>query len=340
MLQTGRGLDLHDKPLGTQHGRELWLEDLHRNLAVVFQVLREVNRCHTTRAKVAFDAVPPIQGCVEPVCYLVHGQENAGRTLPCASTNQRGSLISVLSSALDSAETRRSATGGWRPAAYDGIVSTTPAFRLRAILLLALVAALLVLAWSDPVHVAVLQVFEVAKGIIEQHPLLGAALFVGLSGLAAMLAFFSSAVLVPAAVYAWGPVGCAALLWAGWMLGGLASYGLAWRFGEPVMRWLAPGRAIDRYQAKICEEVSFGFILLFQLALPSEIPGLVLGLARFPLQRYLAALAIAELPYAIVTTLLGASFVARDFRLLLALGALAAVTAVLLGRALRKRLQS
>jgi uncharacterized membrane protein YdjX (TVP38/TMEM64 family) len=205
--------------------------------------------------------------------------------------------------------------------------------------LLGLVAGLGVLAWSDPVHSAVLQVFEEAKQIIEVHPLLGAVLFTVLSALAAMLAFFSSAVLVPPAVYAWGPVACAALLWAGWMLGGLASYGLAYHFGERVMRWLAPGRSIEKYLARIREKVTFGFILLFQLALPSEIPGLVLGLARFPLERYLLALAIAELPYAIGTTLLGASFVSRQFGLLLALGVFAAISAALLGRALRKRLQ-
>lgn len=214
-----------------------------------------------------------------------------------------------------------------------------PTFRIRAILLLGLVAGLLVLALSDPVHRAVLEVFEEAKVIIEDHPVLGAALFLGLSAIAAMLAFFSSAVLVPPAVYAWGPVTCAALLWAGWMLGGLASYGLAYRFGEPVMRWMAPGKSIERYQARIRENVSFGFILLFQLALPSEIPGLVLGLARFPLSRYLMALALAELPYAIGTTLLGASFVSRRFGLLLSLGVVAAVSALLLGRALRKRLR-
>ena len=201
-----------------------------------------------------------------------------------------------------------------------------------------LVAGLIVLAWSDPVHRAVLQVFDAAKAIIEQHPILGAAVFTVLSALAAMLAFFSSAVLVPAAVYAWGPIVCTVLLWAGWMLGGLASYGLAHRFGEPVMRWLAPGKSIARYRAKIREEVSFGFILLFQLALPSEIPGLVLGLAHFPLERYLMALAIAELPYAVVTTLLGASFVSRRFGLLISLGAGAALTAFFLGRAFRKRL--
>lgn len=213
-----------------------------------------------------------------------------------------------------------------------------PTPRLRAILLVALVATLLVLAWSDPVHRAVLQVFEESKVLITEHPFLGAVLFVVLSALAAMLAFFSSAVLVPAAVYAWGPVTCTALLWAGWMLGGVASFGLAYWFGEPVLRWLAPGKAIDQYQEKIREKASFGFILLFQLALPSEIPGLVLGLARFPLERYLLALAIAELPYAIGTTLLGASFVSRRFGLLLSLGALAALAAVFLGRAFRRRL--
>lgn len=213
-----------------------------------------------------------------------------------------------------------------------------PTYRVRAIVLVAMVAGLLVLSLSAPVHQAVLEVFEAAKTIMADHPILGPAVFVVLSALAAMLAFFSSAVLVPAAVYAWGPVVCAALLWAGWMLGGLVSYGLAYRYGRPVMRWLAPGRSVARYRRRIRREASFGFILLFQLALPSELPGLVLGLARFPLRRYLAALAVAELPYAVGTTLLGASFVSRKFGLLLSLGAVAALAAVLLGRAFRKRL--
>jgi uncharacterized membrane protein YdjX (TVP38/TMEM64 family) len=215
-----------------------------------------------------------------------------------------------------------------------------PSHRVRAIVLVVMVVGLIALALSGPVHNAVLQVFEAAKSIIEEHPFAGAGLFVVLSALAAMLAFFSSAVLVPPAVYAWGPAVCAALLWAGWMLGGLASYALAYRFGEPVMRWLAPGKSLEKYQAKIRKRVTFGFILLFQLALPSEIPGLVLGLAHFPLDRYLLALAIAELPYAIGTTMLGASFVSRQFGLLITLGATAVVAAVFLGRAFRKRLRS
>lgn len=211
--------------------------------------------------------------------------------------------------------------------------------RMRAILLVMLGAALIALAWSDMVHQAVLQVFEAAKVVMAEHPVVGPPLFVLLSALAAMLAFFSSAVLVPAAVYAWGPWVCTALLWLGWLIGGVASYGLAYRFGRPVLRWLAPGRAITTYQRRLRKEASFGFILLFQLAMPSEIPGLVLGLAHFPLERYVLALAIAELPYALGTTLLGASFVSRQFGLLVSLGAIAALAAVVLGRAFRARLK-
>jgi uncharacterized membrane protein YdjX (TVP38/TMEM64 family) len=210
--------------------------------------------------------------------------------------------------------------------------------RMRAILLVMLGAGLIALAWSDMVHQAVLQVFEAAKVVMAEHPVIGPPVFVLLSALAAMLAFFSSAVLVPAAVYAWGPWVCTALLWLGWMLGGVASYGLAYRFGRPVLRWLAPGRSVTHYQRRLRKEASFGFVLLFQLAMPSEIPGLVLGLARFPFERYVLALAIAELPYALGTTLLGASFVSRQFGLLLSLGAVAALAAVVLGRAFRARL--
>lgn len=210
--------------------------------------------------------------------------------------------------------------------------------RTRAIILVVLVIGLAALATSDAVHAALLQVFEAAREVMDGHPIMGPALFIVLSAVAAMLAFFSSAVLVPAAVYAWGPYPTAAMLWFGWILGGLASYGLAYRFGRPVLRWLAPGRSLARYQRLIRREGSFGFVLLFQLALPSEIPGLVLGLARFPLRRYLAALALAELPYAVGTMALGASFVSRRIGLMLSLGAVAAIVAVLLGRSFRRRI--
>ena len=171
----------------------------------------------------------------------------------------------------------------------------------RALALVVLVVALIALAWSDAMHGAALRLLEASKAIIAGHAIAGPLVFIAIAAVSAMLAFFSSAILVPAAVVAWGPVPSALLLWAGWMLGGLASYGVARRLGRPVLHRLAPWRSLAPYEQRIARDTPFGVVLLFQLALPSEIPGYVLGLMQYPLRRYLLALAIAELPYAVGT---------------------------------------
>jgi uncharacterized membrane protein YdjX (TVP38/TMEM64 family) len=61
-------------------------------------------------------------------------------------------------------------------------------------------------------------------------------------------------------------------------------------------------------------------VLLLQLALPSEIPGYLLGLLRYRFWRYIAALALAELPYALATVYIGASFIERRTYALVAVG--------------------
>jgi uncharacterized membrane protein YdjX (TVP38/TMEM64 family) len=66
-------------------------------------------------------------------------------------------------------------------------------------------------------------------------------------------------------------------------------------------------------------------VLLWQLVLPSEIPGYVCGWLGVPRRTYLAAVAVAEIPYAIGAVLLGESVVKRHTGWLLALGMLAAV---------------
>lgn len=205
-------------------------------------------------------------------------------------------------------------------------------------MLVVLLVALAVLASSGAVHPAILRFFESSNRIIAQHSTAGPVVFVVLAALSAMLAFFSSAVLVPPAVFAWGPALVGLLLWLGWMLGGMASYTLARLLGRPVVRRLVSVRSLAHYEERLTRGAPFSLVLLFQLALPSELPGYVLGLVRYPPGRYLAALAIAELPYAVGTMLLGESFVERRIGLLVSLGAAAVIAGVLLARALRRRL--
>lgn len=189
----------------------------------------------------------------------------------------------------------------------------------RAVLLVIGCAALIWLTMSDALHEALLGVLDAGKATIAAHPYAGPILFVLLSALSAMLAFVSTAILVPVAVYAWGEWVCMALLWLGWILGGITAYGIGRGLGPRVVRWLTAQQALQRVQARVQEDASFGLVLLFQLGVPSEIPGYALGLARYDVRKYLAALAIAELPYAFITVHLGASFLERHIGTILVL---------------------
>lgn len=187
-------------------------------------------------------------------------------------------------------------------------------------------------------HAVLLRFFDAAGAVIAAHPLAGAVVFVLLSALSAMLAFVSSAVLVPAALATWGRWACLLLLWVGWMLGGTGAWVTARYLGRTAVRRLASAATLARYEARVGAHASFGFILLFQLALPSEIPGYVLGLARAPLRRYLPALALAELPFAAGAVFLGEGFLARQLPLLAGVGALGVALSVWAFHTLHRRL--
>lgn len=207
----------------------------------------------------------------------------------------------------------------------------------RAVLLVALVAGLIALGRSDTLHRELLDVLEAAKGVMAAYPLLGPLAFILLSALSALLAAVSSTVLIPAAIYAWGAPLTMLMLWVGWSLGGLLSYTIARTFGRRVLRWMVSERTLARYQHLLDKRPRFLSVLLLQLTLPSEIPGHLLGLARYPLSRYLAALMLAELPYAIGAVLLGVGFVERDTATLVAVCLVGAVALLVLVRVIRAR---
>jgi uncharacterized membrane protein YdjX (TVP38/TMEM64 family) len=208
-------------------------------------------------------------------------------------------------------------------------------------LALGLATALLVLvATSDQLHGALIDLFEAADEVIERHPVAGPVAFVLLATISAMLAFFSSGVLVPAGIVAWGRVGTFALLWLGWTLGGIASYAAARWLGRPAISVLGARPQLSRWEAALSRHASFRVALLFQLAVPSEVPGYVLGFLRFPFRRYLGALLVAELPFAAGTVLLGASFLGRQKTLIVAIGLVGVLGSLLAFRALHRRVDA
>ncbi len=72
MLEIGGRLYFLDEPLGTEDGGEFGPQDFDRHLAVVLQVLGEVDRGHAARAEFFLDGVAVGKGVFEAVEGVGH----------------------------------------------------------------------------------------------------------------------------------------------------------------------------------------------------------------------------------------------------------------------------
>lgn len=207
-------------------------------------------------------------------------------------------------------------------------------------MLLFSVFGLAALLSTDTVRETLDEALTIAAPLLTGHPLIGPILFVLLSALSSLLVFFSSAVLVPVAVYAWGNVATIFLLWCGWLMGGTATYAIGRTFRKPLLPTRRSASAMAAYLDRMPAHLGWPLVFLLQLALPSEVPGYLCGFLRVRFRVYITAVAVAEIPYSVGTVLLGDSIVHARPGWLIVLGLAAAV---LLGGAallLRTRLRS
>ena len=72
MAHRRRGLDLHHESLGAEHRCEFGLQHLDRDLAVMLQVLGEIDRRHAPSPELALDAVAARQSGGESVWSAAH----------------------------------------------------------------------------------------------------------------------------------------------------------------------------------------------------------------------------------------------------------------------------
>ncbi len=209
----------------------------------------------------------------------------------------------------------------------------------RAVVLLLLVGVVALVVASHAVYDRLGALTATAANYVEHHSVAGMIVFVVLSTFSAMLAFFSTAVLVPVAVSAWGKIATLLMLWCGWLMGGALSFVIGRYLGRSVVTRFIPENRLRSYENEFRKIAGFPQILLLQLALPSEIPGYVLGTLRYDPKTYFGALAIAEFPFAFGAVYLGESFLRGSVLLLIALGvagiALSWSAATILSRRLR-----
>ncbi|MBI4521426.1 MAG: VTT domain-containing protein [Gemmatimonadetes bacterium] len=210
----------------------------------------------------------------------------------------------------------------------------------RGLVFILLCIGLVVVASSDALHDGLLRMLTVTETLITAYPVAGTLFVILFAAAAAMLAFVSSAVVVPVAVYKWGAPISILLLWVGWTLGGVCAYALGRTLGRPVVAYFISSDLLARLEARVSRRTPFSVILLFQLAMPSEVPGYLLGLLRYRFVLYLLALSLTEVPYAAATVYLGATFLERRRGMLLVIGAAVIIVSLWAFHALQRRLSA
>lgn len=165
------------------------------------------------------------------------------------------------------------------------------------------------------------------------------ALFIALAALSAMLSPFSSIPLVPVAIMVWGKSLTMVFLLSGWFIGGALTYMVGYFVGYPLVRQFSSFEKIRYYRGKISQKTEFLLVLLFRLSMPAEIPGYVLGIARYHFGKYLLATLVAEAPFVVIATYASEALVASNVKMFVALLAVMCTMVALLFYFFTKKLK-
>ncbi|WP_170319280.1 VTT domain-containing protein [Polyangium spumosum] len=205
---------------------------------------------------------------------------------------------------------------------------------------LLLLGVLVGLTASGAAHAMVTEAIAVLTGMLARHPIAAIGFFVLLAAASAMLTFFSSTVLIPVALHAWGAPATFVLLWLGWLAGGVIAYGVGRGAFGPLLGRVVPRQRIAAYERRLSADTPIWVVLLLQLALPSELPGYLLGTLRYRFARYLVVVGVGELPFALGSVFLGESFLRGDTVTLVVVGLTGLVLIGLAASVLRRRLKA
>lgn len=174
----------------------------------------------------------------------------------------------------------------------------------------------------------------------SSNPALMMILFVALAAFSAILSFFSSVIFVPIAVAAWGEFATIFLLLTGWLIGGLIAYSAAYFFGPPLVRKMVGDDKFNRHTEYLLSHAKLWMVILFRLTIPSEIADYLLGLIKYPLNRYILTIFITELPIAIGSSFAGSAFVRQDFASVISYTAIAIILLILFGYLYRQKFKA
>lgn len=126
-----------------------------------------------------------------------------------------------------------------------------------------------------------------------------AGVFILLAALSAAFTFFTSTPLIPFAVALWGGELTFVFLFGGWILGGTIAYGIG-RVAAHLIEDFKFFKKVEHYSEHLDVKSRFPLIVLFRLAVPTEIASYTLGVLRYPFIKSILANGISDAPFAVL----------------------------------------
>lgn len=133
----------------------------------------------------------------------------------------------------------------------------------------------------------------------------GVFIFIGVSTFSVVLSPLSSLPLIPSAIIAWGRFFTFIFIMIGWLVGSLIGYFVGYFAREKLLGRYFPMEKIDYYKNKISPDAQFLLVLIFRLAIPSEITTYTLGIIKYDFKKFALATLISEIPFALLAVFFG-----------------------------------
>jgi uncharacterized membrane protein YdjX (TVP38/TMEM64 family) len=182
--------------------------------------------------------------------------------------------------------------------------------KTRIAIITLMIALILVLWYSLFAKNEVYDLVVHLSSFIKDSPT-GAATFVMLAAFSAMISPFSSVPLVPIAIVIWGPFLTSFMLLAGWLIGGVFSYAIGWKFGYALVSSFIPHEKIDKWSKQLERKVSIFLVLVFRIMTPSE-TGYIFGILRYPFLTYTLITLLSEIPFAFAISYAGSAILENE----------------------------
>lgn len=129
----------------------------------------------------------------------------------------------------------------------------------------------------------------------------GIFLYITITVIAVVVAPVSTFPLLPLSVSIWGSFSAALFSIIGWSIGAAIAFGLARRFGRPLIEKIVSLEKIQRIEKLIPERNIFVSVLLLRMALPVDVLSYALGLFSYvSFKTYFIATILGVAPFAFI----------------------------------------